>query len=274
MQSKAQIRNLTVGANTYTLSAINYKTGVEGDFYPNISPEWMKNHTKDPSKLEFDNNGFETTNYAHVGGLTIGGHLIYVNPRNLDGRKNKYREIKLGVDVIVAGEALVTFTETDERTDSTYVNSRMYCLVNQEFRIGGEYRHRTSWGRLSTFVGIGAHMGATFNSKMLFLKGGSVSENGMVDDEEFTSPNMDDMDVEIYAAKSSIYMRAFIPFGISVRTGRRIELGIEHRLGVGMEQVINGDTNFMRHAGFSYLTVTYHFDNYLKRKKAVVPDYR
>ena len=274
LQLKAQIGNLTLGGNAYAPSAFNIKLGVEGDYYSNISPEWMKNHTKDPSQIEFDDSGFETVSHAEVAGLSIGGHLMFTNPGNLDGRKHKYREIKLGVDVIVAGEALVTFTETDERMDSTYVTSRMYCLVNSEFRLGGEYRFRTSWGRFNTFFGVGSHIGATFNDKMLLFKGNSVAENGAVDEEEFVAPDMDEMDVETYAAKSSIYMRAYVPLGISFRTCRRLELGLEQRWGIGVGQVIDGDTYFMKHVGFTSLTLTYHFDDYFKYKKSVVPDYR
>jgi hypothetical protein len=270
----AQFQNLTLGEHIFTLSAVNVKMGFEVDAYPNMSPDWMKDHTKDPSQIDFNSNGFQTTSHAHVSAVSLGGNLAFTNPRKLDGRLRTARELRFGLDAIVGGEALVTFTATDERTDSTYTQSLMYCLVESEFRVGGEYRYKASWGRFNTFLGAGVQLGATMNSEMLVFNSSSVSANNEFEEDMFARPDMESMTTERYDAKSSIYLRAFVPFGMSVRICRRMELGMEHRLGLGVEQVVGGATNFMRHSGVWYFTLGYHFDKYQKRKKTVVPAYR
>ena len=266
----AQIQNLTLGEHIFTLSSVNLKMGFEVDAYPNMSPEWMKDHTKDPSQIDFDASGFQTASHAQVSAVSLGGNLAFTNSRKRDGRLRTARELRFGLDAIVGGEAMVTFTETDERTDSTYTQNLVYCLVENEFRVGGEYRYKASWGRFNTFVGGGAQLGVTMNSEMLVLKSSMVWANEGAEQDQFVPPSMETMDTERYDAKSSIYLRAFVPFGISVRICRRMELGMEHRLGLGVEQVVGGAANFMRHTGITYFTLGYHFDKYQKGKKSDV----
>ncbi|MBL4658039.1 MAG: hypothetical protein JKX73_08575, partial [Flavobacteriales bacterium] len=237
LSTQAQFQNLRLGQNVFTLSSVDIRMGVEIDTYRNMSPEWMKDHTKNPSDIDFDASSFTTTSHAHVSGMSLGGHMSFTNPRVTEGKKHTYRELRFGAHAIVGGEALVTFTETDERTDSTYTKSLMYCLVDNEIRVGADYKIKSSWGRINAFVGIGAQLGGTLNSEMLVFNSEFVSENveeGEIDDDAWMGPDMETMDVETFEAKSSLYLRAYVPFGVSLRLCERTEIGLEHRLGIGV----------------------------------------
>ncbi|MBL4752772.1 MAG: hypothetical protein JKY52_04105 [Flavobacteriales bacterium] len=256
--SRAQIQNLTLGQHAYTLSSVHFRTGLELDYYEDISPDWMKNHIDNPEKIDFDANGFEIISYASVIGLAFGGQLSFINPRISIGKFRTSRQINFGIDFTVGREALVTFSKTEEQTDSTYNQNQIYCLMANEFRIGGEYRYVSSWGRYNAFVGGGVQLGAALNNKMIVFDDSYAIANDNDEMVDYEEENNYSSIIDTYKAKSSLYLRAFIPFGISMRVSN-FEIGMEHKLGIGAEQVIGGNASFLYSAGLTYLTLGYHF---------------
>lgn len=220
----------------WRLNAVGFSLGGTNDSYKNMDMAYIRSFGKNSQLSSIDLSTFEETTYAQVAGPRVGMEISLVSGADhQSNRKGWQKELQFGVDVEFEREAMVDYTRTDELRSS---GSLTYCIVNSVVNFNASYLMKlNSFSRFSPYVGIGGSVGKTFNNQFLFLNGTDQKYEGELGN-YFG-------DTKVDAVGSSTFYRVVIPIGIDYNFGKNMSIGINSRVGMGVEKLKNGDSYFV-----------------------------
>ncbi len=221
----------------WRFNAIGLSVGGTNDTYGDMDMDYIRSFGNRSQLTEIDLSEFEESAYAQVAGGRVGLEISLVTGADYESnRKGWQKELLLGVDVEFDREAMVDFSST---TDQPYSSSNIiYCVINNVVNFNASYLVKlNSFSRFSPYVGIGGSVGKTFNNQFIFLNGTDRSYEGETGN-YFGDTKMD-------ATESSIFYRVIIPVGIDYNFGKNMSIGINSRIGMGVEKVRKGNSYFV-----------------------------
>ncbi|MFT5858369.1 MAG: hypothetical protein ACI865_000455 [Flavobacteriaceae bacterium] len=230
--STAQIET-TPKLNKWKISSFGIEAGMIRDSYAKMDLESMSDFTKNPALLDRNLDGYTENLYRESSGRKLGANVVITRT---DPSSRLTHEIRLGA-FYSEREPFISYNSNDFDATGEY-SSIIYCNVVHEASLDGAYILRRSVKRakwFSTYVGIGATLGASFNNKLV------VMEN-TVTDADF---NFDESHNETYDAKESIFTRLYLPVGIQATILGKVNVGIESNIGIGLQSVIKGKSYCM-----------------------------
>ena len=255
---------------TWKVTSVGLQAGHQFDVYQRMNLHDMKQHAVNPEVLDQDLEGYEGNFYTRVDGAIISGNISLQPRRKKTGLGHPNQELRLGLAFNGGREAMIEYTKQTPMGGDTVMNSSIiYCGVQNELTASATYLYFARAGRrLSLYTGIGGNLGGTFSNDMLLI----FSDNQTLRDPEpsqysdyyFESLNEE---TRTFGAKSSVFTRVYIPVGMSVRFFKRMEVYGEARLGMGGQQIIGGDFQFIKHTGSTIGGLRYHFDSFALAKK-------
>jgi hypothetical protein len=236
-----------IGKSPWKVGSFGVNLGGVRDSYQKMDLSSMYDLTKNPALLDRDLTGYEEDIQRVSGGATVGLNLTLISDRGNSGWQH---EIRLGGS-FSSREPMIHYRQPGVDPASS-TNTLIYCHVVNEFNVSGAYLFRKSpkaapW--FSVYGGLGVNVGSSFNSKVM------VIENSFEWDNPSTSTNS----TSAYQGKESIFSRVYAPVGVQFQLFNHFNLGLETNIGVGMQNVIGGDSYFMPITTGVQLLVSYSF---------------
>jgi len=228
-------------------TSLNVYLGLDKDDYGSMSLGHLMAFAKNPEALSRDLSLFEEETSTITRGLALYINMGFSPIRN--ETRNIDHEIQVGIGIHSDKEAMVTYKNEDLDT------SIVYCNLQGEFTLEGAYLFKGKWGnKVHWHVGVGMNAGITFGNEMVLISGGYF-EPGLHPSEQ----PADEMNVEHFEAKQVYYTRGFIQHGVHYGLGKKWQLGINMRTGIGMQFIQDADPNFIRKTGGFMIGAKYRF---------------
>jgi hypothetical protein len=243
----------SIPTSKWAFSQVDFGLGIDNDHYESMSLENLMAFAKDPEQLKRDLKGMDeeaTTSTA--------GGAFYINAgfsplKKSEGTYRSDRMLRLGMGIHTPKEAMITYK--NEGMDTSIV----YCNLQSEITWEAAYLFMGTWGkneRWHWYWGGGMSVGTTFNNKMLIIAGGYLEPG-----EHPSSQPSDEMNKESYDAKSVLYGRVYVPYGISYATGAQKKwlFGFDFKTGVGAQKIEGESANYIKKTGAFIIGVKYRF---------------
>ncbi|NNE55625.1 MAG: hypothetical protein HKN32_06370 [Flavobacteriales bacterium] len=247
----------TVFGGNWQINTVGVNLGLNVDIHPNMSMDWMRAHTKLSEVVRYDNGYTNRSISGSVGGGVFGGQ-IGLNRTSSDytGFDNT-SELILSANVIAGREALISFHNTDPETNFKSTTSTMFCLVDNEFQLGAEYRKMKKKGIFNLYAGLGVSAASTFACEMWIFKNRSFNYQQdpeyIVDDYSELRSRYYQESFDTYAGNCSMYLRAYTSAGVGMVIANHLELSMDLRLGGGAEFIYNSNVSS---SFFNFSTMT------------------
>jgi len=233
--------------------------GGNNDIYQSMHLSQMKAFAKTQADLpELNLEDYDGEYYNRVDGAVLRFDVGLHRMNRTTGSYDNSRELQLGVNLHVAREGMIEYSKENVASNGYQENeSIVYCIIENELELHGAYlfRKNFTW-RLNAYTGIGASASTTFDNELLLIFNNSVTPDPTVystEEETYTT------ETSSFDAKQAVYSRAYIPFGVGYRFTKRLEANLDWRLGVGVQHVVNGPTNFIKKTGSTVVGIKYHF---------------
>lgn len=232
----------TLPVKKWTVSSFSVATGMQMDRYMKMDLETMRELTFNPALLDRDLNGYSEQLDRNSSGVRMGGNITL---RSANQTANGFeREIRIGA-FYSAREPIVYYTKTVGDVYSTV----LYCNMVNEVSVDGAYllsKRSARIKRLRMYAGLGLSVGSTFNNKSIVMESSYGEEE---------STNTQDE----YRGESSLISRLYIPVGVEFNVLKKLALGLEGNLGVGMQNIYSGKSYFMPVSASMQLKLAYQF---------------
>jgi hypothetical protein len=226
----------------WTISSFSLTAGMQNDRYMKMDLETMRELTANPSLLDRNLDGYDEQLNRNSSGIRLGGSITL---RSANQTTNGFdREVRIGA-YYSTREPVVYFTNTVNEITS----SILYCNLVNEVSIDGAYllsKRPARIERLKMYTGIGLSIGSTFNNKSIVME----STYG-----EDVSTYSEDK----YRGKSGLISRLYLPVGMEFTVLKKLALGLEGNLGVGMQNVYSGKSYLIPVTSSLQAKLTYQF---------------
>ncbi len=244
-------------AKKWQLNSLGLNFGASNDTYRSMDMDYIRSFGKHSELINIDLSEFEESAYAQVSGARVGLALSLVSGADaITHKKGWQKELVLGVDVEFDREAMVDYMVSSDRPYSS--SNLTYCVINNVVNLNASYLMKLNTvSRFSPFVGIGGSVGKTFNNQFVFLNGTDQSFEGEIGNYYG--------DTRIDASGSSTFYRVIIPVGIDYNFGKNMSIGINSRIGMGIEKLKNGDAYFVPNNFQLGLSLKRHFSFHKRR---------
>ena len=240
----------------WRVADIGLRLGGHTDVYSRMDLNQMLGYARNQEELvEVDLSGYGGQFYNEVSGGLI-SFSTTLQPLSLEtGNYRTSRALRLGGSIQAGREGMISFDRNPNQPGNRSLESIVYCVVENEVSLQGEYLfigHLSP--RFYAYAGIGAQVAGTFdNDFLIFFHSPSTTFNTPAQPAENTTM------VNEYAARETIYGRAFMPYGIGFHLSKRLDLNLNGRLGTGFQSVVGGDTYFIKRTGSTTFGVHYRF---------------
>jgi len=192
---------------------------------------------KDPSEMQRDLVGFDEEVTTITAGAALYGNVGFAPLDPSTGQYRDDRELQFGIGFHSPKEAMVSYK--NQGLDTSIV----YCNLQSEITLETAYILKGRWGKkLQWYAGLGMNGGATFNNKMVLISG-QYLEPGEHPSE------LDHAIQESYAAKSVLYSRVYVPYGLHYQVSSNWQLGFDFRTGVGAQFIQGEKADFIKKTG-------------------------
>lgn len=253
----AQTTESTVpkGLLPWKMSSLSLNMGGQTDNYAKMDLNRMRGYAKSSELLqEIDLSNHSGTYYNDVSGSSAAFNIAF-NPIQFRAGKattRTNREIRFGASVVFGREGMITY-DPDNISFANSGESVTYCIIENEFTLSGEYRYIASpFRRFNVYGGFGAQLGGTAGNELLLIFDRNVNP-------AVPNPEQVSTETDIYDAKNMIFARAYVPFGVEYNATDRIGVGLGFRQGLGLQQVMDGDTYFIWRSGATLFELKYRF---------------
>ncbi len=222
----------------WKISSFGQQGGMVSDSYKDMSMDWMLEHTKNTSDLDFDNSGYDLDAQTQITGMNVGLNMS-IAPYNFGTKEfRQNQEITVSTNLVVGREAMIEYTAQDaDEENSDYRESTIFCLVEKEFNVSASYIYKKQFGRFFGGAGLGASYAQTFGNKMLRI-------NSVQNTTEVFEQNQDSETIT-YEANNSEFYRVYIPLRFGIDACERWSFFSELRLGGGQEKIETDEVNRM-----------------------------
>lgn len=220
------------------LSTAEFGLGIGCDYYENMSLEDLKALSFNPSQLNRDLAGFDEEVNAMASGASILVGFVFSPGDFSKGVYRQDREIRVEVGIHSPKEAMVSYKNEDLDT------SIVYCGLQSEISLGSSYIFKGRWGKKFIYrYGFGGTLGTTLQNQVIVISGKYFGPEEHPSEQESEEQNK-----EVYGARNLMFFRAFVLAGIAYEFGKpnvienKWSLGIEFRLGTGLQKIQGGNT--------------------------------
>lgn len=218
---------------------LNLGVGIEHDRCNNMSLNQLMMMASNPKEMERDLTGFSEETGTTTAGVGLFARMSFSIKNRETGTYRDDRELQIGLALHSPREAMVTFNSVE--LDSSIV----YCNLNSEITIDAAYLLKGNWGKRTHWkIGVGSSLGGAFSREMILISGRSLGPDEQPSQQDFQESN-----IETFKAKPVIYSRLFIPYGIYIDVGKKIQLGFDARTGVGAQFIQGEKANFINKTG-------------------------
>ena len=232
---------------SWKLSELNIAFGIDGVRYDEISYQGLMAFAKNPEELQRDLSNMEESISATTAGLVWYAGVTFAPLERLTGNYKENQELRLGLMLHSAKEAMISYK--DESRDTSIV----YCNLHSEIAADVSYLFKGDWGKRWVWsIGAGVNTGLTFGNEMILMSGRFYGPGEHPTEQET-------MTSERYDARMVYYLRGYIPYGIHYSVDDCAMIGLEARSGIGLQAIQGGDRNFMKNTTTLMLSVKYEF---------------
>lgn len=234
---------------TWRFASVGVEFGTMRDTYQKMNLQAMQDFTMNPALLSRDLTGFTENLRRDSPGSKMGINVTLSSER----ANNWSHEIRMGL-FYSSREPMINFTNGGGPYSSNGVfvsqeiKSVIYCTAINEIALDGAYilrktgKNRASW--FSYYAGLGMNLGSSFNTRTFVIEHttpATVSSNsfGTQIQEQGTGVTTG------YQAKESVFTRLYVPIGVQATFFKRVGLGLESNIGVGMQSVVKGKSYFL-----------------------------
>lgn len=245
LASSAQIAENVEPMSKFKVRSFNISLNGASDIYNDMSMQWMRDHTKNPADLDFDNTGYIQFNETRVSAGGLGVQLSIVPLHKETMLYNNKHEFQIGLHTTLSREAMVDFSKKEEWADIESEEHVIFCLVDNEVSANLGYVYSMYSGPFRLFAGPRISVGRVVTSDMLRMTHTYFTyydSDGTIGSTDYVEG-----DTEFYAAKEARYGRVFGQIGLGVKVFPSLELTGTYLHGLGVEQIKNGATNWMSH---------------------------
>ncbi|MEM6965930.1 MAG: hypothetical protein AAF573_14275 [Bacteroidota bacterium] len=233
----------TFAQSKWKLNAVNIQLGVNWNEFESMSLDELMIFAKDPEQMHRDLSFMTEEATTITAGGDIKANFSWSPLNRATGTYRTHQELQVGIALHSPKEAMVAYKS--ETLDTSIV----YCNLHSELSLEGAYVWRGQWGkrkRWHWYVGGGMNAGFTWDNEMVLMEG-KYFEPGQ---HPSTQP-IDDVapEPERYEAKSVVYSRIFIPYGLHYQIGKYTTLGLDFRTGRGLQFIGSEKVNWMRRSG-------------------------
>ena len=160
----------TIFGDRWQINNFGMSTGINMDYHHDMSLQWMVDHTSNSDVIRLRPGYDREDIYGEVTGVSFNGQmgLNRVND-SIEGFDNT-RELVLSAQVITGREAFISYAYDVPRTNQRMEETIGFCLMDNEFNVGAEYRMVKRKGPFDLHFGAGTFVGSTFNPDMLILR--------------------------------------------------------------------------------------------------------
>ena len=160
-----------VFGDRWQINNFGLTTGINMDYHHDMSLQWMADHTANSEVIQLPEEGFDRKDiYGEVAGVTFAGQVGLNRANDTFEGHDSSRELVLSAQVITGREAFISYAYDIPRTNQRMEETIGFCLMDNEFNLGAEYRMVKRKGPLDLHLGAGSFMGSTFNPDMLILR--------------------------------------------------------------------------------------------------------
>lgn len=218
---------------------LNLGLGIEHDRYNNMSLNQLMMMAENPSEMQRDLDGFSEQISTTTAGVGLFARVSFEIKDERTGTYRNDREIQIGMAIHSPREAMVTYNSVE--MDSSIV----FCNLNSEITLDGAYLFKGDFGKRTHWkLGIGSSLGGAFNREMILISGRSLEPDQHPSQQEFQETN-----VETFSAKPVFYSRLYVPYGVYVDVGKKMQLGFDARTGIGAQFIQGERVNFINKTG-------------------------
>ena len=226
---------------------LNIGIGIEHDNYNHMSLNQLMMMADNPTEMQRDLQGFSEQIGTVTAGVGLFARVSFAIKSELTGTYRDDREVQIGVALHSPREAMVTYNSVE--MDSSIV----FCNINSEITLDAAYLFKGNFGQRTHWkLGIGSTLGGAFDREMILISGRSLGE-----DEHPSQQDFDETSIEKFKAKPVVYSRLFVPYGVYVDVGKKMQLGFDARTGIGAQFIKGEKVNFINKTGAFILGVKY-----------------
>ncbi len=231
----------------WKISQFDFGLGVDNDNFQNMSLDQLMSMAKNPNEISRSLEGFDEEVETFTGGAALYGN-ISLSPINLStGTYRTDRELRLGFGLHSPKEAMVEYVS--DAMDSSII----FCGLHGEFTLEAAYLYKGTWGRkFHWYYGFGMNAGTSFANQMLVISG------KYYDPEEHEPEAEEGVNItETYKAKSVVYSRLYVPYGVHYALGDHWLVGLDFKTGIGVQFIAGEKANYIRKTGAFILGAKY-----------------
>ena len=238
-QTPSTSSNLT--SSKWKVAQFDFGFGFTTDRYNNMSLEHLMEFANSPDELQRDLTGLR----PEVSSKTTGGSLLMnislVKRSLLPGAgtmSKKGEELRLGLGIHSPKEAMISYKNEERDT------SIVYCNLQKEITLEAAYLWHWTFGNRDRFVwyiGSGLNTSASYDNEMQLILGQYFEPGLHPSSQESFEENR-----SVYGAKTVLYARFYVPFGIHMKMGENWSFGFVSKRGFGLQSIVGGSTNYIR----------------------------
>lgn len=228
-----------VSKKKWKASQFDFGLGLDNDHYQSMSLNQLMSMAKNPDEISRSLEGFDEEIETYTGGGAIYGN-ISLAPLDLStGTYRMDRELRLGFGLHSPKEAMVEYL-SDEMDSSI-----LFCGLHGEITLEAAYLYKGTWGkRFHWYYGFGVNGGASFANQMLVISSKYYNADDPSNDQNEGLDN-----TETYKAKSVVYSRLYVPYGVHYSLGDKWLVGLDFKTGIGVQFVQGEQANFINKTG-------------------------
>lgn len=261
----------TVLGDRFQVNSFGSFLGLNMDYHRDMSIDWMRHHTADPSVIRIDAENAEVHNYGEVVGAMFGAS-VGLSPKSRKSSEYNYnQELIVSANIITGREALVTYDTYDTETNDLMRYSTMFCLMDNELNLNIDYQFSHTWSIFKFNAGAGVSAGSTFGCKMLIMRSRYVDWGP----ESWDTQNFNDVrqtnnyEDELYDGVCSMFLRGYGTAGAGFLIAGHVEIGAQVRLGMGTEYLYGTNLSPSIINGAFLTGVKYHIPKINQKRKPI-----
>lgn len=223
----------------YQFIAIAGSHGMVYEVYGDqMNMDWIRARTNAEQPFELDLSGLNEYVWKSNAGYSMDAQFIFGDREN-----ESAPELRIGLGTVIGKESVIDYNNYGATGYYPGSTGYMYCMIENEFRGSAELVWRRTFRRVSSYVGVGANASASVGNELYlftnYLYGGRPGTS------EFTRADILGTQEE-FAGNSALFVRGYVPLGVSLHVLNHLEFTAEKRIGVGVETLLNGaDRNSM-----------------------------
>ncbi len=217
----------------FILASMSFEWGQMQDRYTEINLETMYDLTKNPTDLDRDLSAHSVQYDRLVSGSRLGFSIALIPFSKKIGDYSTTSELRVGLFYSVRGTNLsYNFEDTSGAIQETNYSTRFKELSATAAYV---WKYNPKFAeRFTLSGGLGLGIGSSLFDKTSVAE--HFSEGGL-NEIPFSKFN-------VYAGKSSLFTRAFVPVGIDYALAERFDFGITGTVGTAFQTVYGGE-NYM-----------------------------